>query len=161
YPRRRHPCLGVRARRIRRRPALGALPRIDRQCRREGGSPRRLRPRPPGSTLPFGRLTGRWLSPQAMVRSMGFEQRDDPYASARIAGEALQERMGGQPYDVALVMGSGWVPAADILGTADHEIKTTELPGFPPPAVAGHAGAIRSIPVAGHRALVFLGRTHL
>lgn len=92
---------------------------------------------------------------------MGDEQHQDPYASARIAGETLRERTGGQRYDVALVMGSGWVPAADVLGTADHEIKTTELPGFPPAAVAGHAGAIRSIAVAGQRALVFLGRTHL
>jgi purine-nucleoside phosphorylase len=37
----------------------------------------------------------------------------------------------------------------------------TELPGFLPPAVEGHAGRIRSLDVAGRRVLAFLGRTHL
>ena len=37
----------------------------------------------------------------------------------------------------------------------------TDLPGFPPPAVAGHAGRIRSVRIGGNLALVFLGRTHL
>src|SRR4029450_6627684 len=97
---------------------------------------------------------------QARVRSMGDEQREDPYASARIAGETLRERTGGQLYDVALVMGSGWVPAADVLGTADHEIKTTELPGFPPAAVAGPAGARGSVPGAGPPPPVLLGGAH-
>jgi purine-nucleoside phosphorylase len=61
---------------------------------------------------------------------------------------------------VALVMGSGWLPAAEMLGEASAEIATTDLPGFAPPAVEGHAGKIRSIDADGVRALVFLGRTH-
>ena len=36
----------------------------------------------------------------------------------------------------------------------------TDLPGFLPPAVEGHAGRIRSLDVAGIRVLAFLGRTH-
>lgn len=67
---------------------------------------------------------------------------------------------GHDRHDVALVMGSGWVTAADVLGEPAAEVKVTELPGFPPPTVAGHAGAIRSVPIGGKRALVFLGRTH-
>jgi purine-nucleoside phosphorylase len=64
-------------------------------------------------------------------------------------------------HDVALVLGSGWVPAIDALGTTVAELAVTELPGFLPPAVAGHAGRIRSLQVGDRRVLAFLGRTHL
>ena len=84
----------------------------------------------------------------------------DPYAVAQDAAARLRDLTGTDTHDVALVMGSGWVPAADVLGPPDTEIKVVELPGFPPPAVAGHAGAIRSVPVGGKHALVLLGRTH-
>jgi purine-nucleoside phosphorylase len=52
-------------------------------------------------------------------------------------------------------------PAADRLGAATAEIDVAALPGFAAPAVQGHVGKIRSIPVGGKRALVLLGRTHL
>jgi purine-nucleoside phosphorylase len=58
-------------------------------------------------------------------------------------------------------MGSGWVPAADALGEPVAEIPFTDLPGFAPPGVSGHAGMIRTVEADGKRALVFLGRTHL
>lgn len=64
-------------------------------------------------------------------------------------------------HDVALVMGSGWVPAADALGQAEHECAVTDLPGFLAPAVAGHAGRVRSLQVGAQRVMVLLGRTHL
>ncbi|WP_037605555.1 purine-nucleoside phosphorylase [Streptacidiphilus rugosus] len=83
-----------------------------------------------------------------------------PYDAAQAAAARLRELTDGQPHDVALVMGSGWVPAADELGTPDYEFAITELPGFPPPAVAGHAGKVRSIRIGDKRALIFLGRTH-
>src|SRR5262249_19147879 len=51
--------------------------------------------------------------------------------------------------------------AADALGAAQAEVPVTALPGFAPPAVAGHAGRIRSLFRHGHHVLVFLGRTHL
>ena len=57
-------------------------------------------------------------------------------------------------------MGSGWLPAAEALGDAIAEVTTTDLPGFAPPAVEGHAGKIRSIAAGDSKALVFLGRTH-
>ncbi|ALX05474.1 purine-nucleoside phosphorylase [Aeromicrobium erythreum] len=79
---------------------------------------------------------------------------------ARAAADALSERTGGAAHDVALVMGSGWLPAADALGTPDHEIALADLPGFSAPAVAGHGGTVRSVQVGERRALVFLGRTH-
>ncbi|MGW5353822.1 purine-nucleoside phosphorylase [Streptomyces sp. NPDC004031] len=85
----------------------------------------------------------------------------EPYAAADDAAARLRELTRAQTHDVALVLGSGWVPAADALGAPDVELAVTDLPGFPAPAVAGHAGQVRSVRVGGVRALVFLGRTHL
>ncbi len=73
----------------------------------------------------------------------------------------LAERTGVASHDVALVLGSGWLPAADALGEVTAELSTTELPGFAPPAVEGHAGKVRSVRAGGTDLLVFLGRTHL
>ncbi|GAA1160557.1 purine-nucleoside phosphorylase [Streptomyces hebeiensis] len=83
-----------------------------------------------------------------------------PHATADAAAERLRQLTGAATHDIALVMGSGWAPAVDALGTPEAEIPVTELPGFPPPAVAGHGGTIRSYRIAERRALVFLGRTH-
>lgn len=85
----------------------------------------------------------------------------DPAAAAQAAAAALATRTGVARHDVAIVLGSGWVPAIDALGTATAEFPVTELPGFLPPAVEGHAGRIRSLEVGGKRVLAFLGRTHL
>ena len=86
---------------------------------------------------------------------------DDPSDLARLAADRLRELTGVERHDVALVMGSGWVPAAEMLGEATAEVASTDLPGFAPPAVAGHAGTIRSIRSGERNLLVFLGRTHL
>lgn len=73
----------------------------------------------------------------------------------------LAERTGVDRHDVALVLGSGWLPAVDALGDTETELATTDLPGFAPPAVEGHAGRLRSVRSGDKRLLVFLGRTHL
>ncbi|MEP6599753.1 MAG: purine-nucleoside phosphorylase [Actinomycetota bacterium] len=86
---------------------------------------------------------------------------DDPAAAARAAAEELARLTGADRHDVAIVLGSGWVPAVDALGAAELELTVTDLPGFLPPAVEGHSGRIRSIVVSGRRVLAFLGRTHL
>jgi len=86
----------------------------------------------------------------------------DPYALASEAAARLRELTGADQHDVALVMGSGWVPAAELLGETVAELPVTELPGFHAAAVEGHAGTLRSVRVGDStRALVFLGRTHL
>lgn len=85
----------------------------------------------------------------------------DASALAARAADELRARTSTDSFDVALVMGSGWVPAADALGDPAAELLVTELPGFAPPAAEGHAGRIRAVEVGGRRALVFLGRTHL
>lgn len=85
---------------------------------------------------------------------------DDPAALATRAAEDLTAALGGN-HDVAVVMGSGWRPAADAFGEPLASVPIGELPGFTAPTVPGHGGEIRSVQVAGHRVLVFLGRTHL
>jgi purine-nucleoside phosphorylase len=82
-------------------------------------------------------------------------------AAASEAATELRSRTGVDGYDVALVMGSGWAPAADLLGDSTHELSAAELPGFLPPGVEGHSGTVRSISDGGRHALAFLGRTHL
>jgi purine-nucleoside phosphorylase len=86
---------------------------------------------------------------------------DDPYASAAASAEALRGLTGVTAFDAAVVLGSGWLPAADALGTPDAEIPTADLGGFPETTVPGHVPVVRSVAVGGARVLVFLGRTHL
>ena len=89
-------------------------------------------------------------------------QTADPYALARDAAHRIAELTGAPSHQVAVVLGSGWVPAADRIGTTVAELSVTDLPGFAPPAVEGHAGKVRSVVTdTGVRVLVFLGRTHL
>jgi purine-nucleoside phosphorylase len=87
----------------------------------------------------------------------------DPHAIAREAAVRLAELTGTTRHDVALVLGSGWAPAADLLGRTLTTIAATDLPGFFAPAVAGHCGTIRSVQIGNGagRALVFGTRTHL
>jgi purine-nucleoside phosphorylase len=76
------------------------------------------------------------------------------------AAGVLAERTGLDRHDVAVVLGSGWRPAADVLGAAATEIPMAELPGFVPPTAVGHGGTVRSVPIGDRRVLVLLGRTH-
>ena len=84
----------------------------------------------------------------------------DPQTLAKQAATKLAELTGVEQHDIALVLGSGWLPAVDALGEATAEIATTDLPGFTAAAVAGHSGKIRSIRSGDTNLLVFLSRTH-
>lgn len=85
---------------------------------------------------------------------------DNPADLAASAATAIAERTGHPTHDVAVVLGSGWRPAADVLGAADTEIPMAELPGFTAPSAQGHGGTVRSLEIGGRRVLVLLGRTH-
>jgi purine-nucleoside phosphorylase len=85
----------------------------------------------------------------------------DPYQAAQASAARLAELSGVDRHDVAVVLGSGWAPAADALGVTEAEIPLAELGGFPPPTVGGHSPAVRSVQAGDVRALVFLGRVHL
>jgi purine-nucleoside phosphorylase len=71
----------------------------------------------------------------------------DPFALAEESAARLAELSGVARHDVALVLGSGWAAAADRLGEVVAALAATDLPGFLPPAVVGHAGTVRSIAV--------------
>jgi purine-nucleoside phosphorylase len=89
----------------------------------------------------------------------------EPYGAAAASAARLAERTGQAGHDVAVVLGSGWAPAADALaaalGAAVTEVPVADLGGFAASTVPGHAGAVRSLVTDGLRLLVFLGRTHL
>ena len=84
----------------------------------------------------------------------------DPGQIAHDAASVLAERTGVPTHDIAVVLGSGWRPAADALGAPTIEIPFTTLPGFAAPQVIGHAGTLRSVQVGERHLLVLLGRTH-
>ena len=83
----------------------------------------------------------------------------DPASLAALAAGELTSALGG-PHDVAVVMGSGWAPAADAFGPASGSIAIGELPGFAAPTAVGHGGEVRSVRVGDRGVLLFLGRTH-
>ncbi len=91
----------------------------------------------------------------------------DPAVVARAAADRLAELTGVPRHDVALVLGSGWAPAADLLGETLAQVQNTDLPGFAAATVAGHSGTVRSVRIgdrsdsSDRRALVFGTRTHL
>ncbi len=81
--------------------------------------------------------------------------------TAKRAAAAIAERSRVERHHIAVVLGSGWRPAADVIGPPDAEIPMAELPGFLAPTVVGHGGTVRSIALGDRRVLVLLGRTHL
>ena len=84
---------------------------------------------------------------------------EDPFAAAAASADRLTALTG--PHDAAVVLGSGWTPAADAIGTAQTEIPLAELGGFPASTVPGHTPTVRSVAAGTVRVLVFLGRVHL
>jgi purine-nucleoside phosphorylase len=84
---------------------------------------------------------------------------DDPFAVAAASAARLVALAGR--HDIAVVLGSGWAPAADAIGVAEAEIPLSELGGFGEPSVTGHTPTVRSVGAGPRRVLVFLGRVHL
>jgi purine-nucleoside phosphorylase len=86
----------------------------------------------------------------------------DPMDVARAAAAVIAERTGAPRHDVALVLGSGWGQAGDLVGETLASIEQDEVPGFARASVAGHSGVMRSVAIGetGRRALVYGTRTH-
>ncbi len=83
------------------------------------------------------------------------------YDEAYAAAATLAELTGADRHDAVVVLGSGWGPAAEAFGEPVAAFPMTRLPGFRVPVAEGHRGEVRSVPLGGHRVLLFLGRTHL
>ncbi|OKL53445.1 purine-nucleoside phosphorylase [Bowdeniella nasicola] len=86
----------------------------------------------------------------------------DPRALAAEAAQAIAYATGVAKHDIALVLGSGWGGAAELLGDVVAEVPAEDIPGFRKAAVVGHGGTITSIKIAGTdaHALVLGARTH-
>ncbi len=94
----------------------------------------------------------------------------DPYAAAQASAANLALLTGQPEHDVAVVLGSGWAPAADAIcapgGSSPRASTIAEFPledlgGFAQPSVPGHLAMARSLAIGSVRVLVYLGRTHL
>ncbi len=80
---------------------------------------------------------------------------------AAAAAAYIAEHTGVASHDTALVLGSGWGEAAELIGETTATLNATDIPGFSAPAVQGHVGTVRSVlTTAGKRALVLGARTH-
>ncbi|MCA4133641.1 purine-nucleoside phosphorylase [Arthrobacter sp. M4] len=85
----------------------------------------------------------------------------DPFEAASTAADYIASETGVETHDVALILGSGWGGAADLIGETTATLTASEVPGFSAPAVEGHVGTIRSVLTKdGKRALVLGARTH-
>jgi purine-nucleoside phosphorylase len=88
-------------------------------------------------------------------------QSAEPFALAQAAADHIASATGVAQHDIALVLGSGWGGAADLIGETTATLPAHDVPGFSAPAVEGHVGTIRSVRAAdGKRALVLGARTH-
>lgn len=81
------------------------------------------------------------------------------YEELQAATATVADHTGRPSHNVALVLGSG---LSDYAGTLPGaiELPYTDLPGFPVPQVAGHAGSLYSAEFEEGAALVFAGRVH-
>jgi len=71
----------------------------------------------------------------------------------------LENKLAGFKPEIALIVGSGLGGVTDAL-SKPVTISYTEIPGFPQPRVAGHAGKLLAAELGGKRLLIFSGRFH-
>ncbi|MCZ2404866.1 purine-nucleoside phosphorylase [Paenarthrobacter sp. Z7-10] len=85
-----------------------------------------------------------------------------PFEQAKRAADYIAAHTQVPVHDVALVLGSGWGEAAELIGETTATLAAADIPGFSAPAVQGHVGTIRSVLTPqGKRVLVLGARTHL
>ena len=83
-----------------------------------------------------------------------------PFEAAEASAAALAAATGVGHHDIAVVLGSGWKPAADRMGEVVAELPMTDLGGFPETNVVGHGTTVRSIRNGERNLLAFGGRVH-
>jgi purine-nucleoside phosphorylase len=82
---------------------------------------------------------------------------DTALEAAAEAASVLAQRTGVERHDIALILGSGWGGAADLIGDEVASIEAAEIPGYDAHAVAGHSSLIRSLRTPDGRAVLVLG----
>lgn len=78
-------------------------------------------------------------------------------ALARAAASVIAKRTGVMRHDVALVLGSGWGGAAELIGEQVAEVEAADIPGFSAPSVPGHHATLRSLRTPSGLAVLVLG----
>ena len=85
----------------------------------------------------------------------------DPFARAEASAANLRQLTGASHFDTAVVLGSGWLAAADAIGAQEVEIPLADLGGFEEPTTQGHTPSVRYLKKSNHGVLLFLGRVHM
>ncbi len=81
----------------------------------------------------------------------------DAHVAAAEAAAALATLTGVDGHDVALILGSGWGGAADLVGEQIASIPASDVPGFEAHSVPGHSPTLRSLRTQDGRAVLVLG----
>jgi len=82
---------------------------------------------------------------------------DTALNDAAEAAAVLASRTGVAHHDIALILGSGWGGAADLIGEEVASVEASEIPGYDAHAVAGHSSLMRSLRTPDGRAVLVLG----
>jgi purine-nucleoside phosphorylase len=79
------------------------------------------------------------------------------HALAAQAAALLADRTGIPSHDLALILGSGWGGAAELIGDEVASVEAFDIPGFTGHAVAGHHSTFRSLVTKGGKRVLVLG----
>jgi len=86
---------------------------------------------------------------------------DKAFELASESAAQLASATGVDRHDIALVLGSGWGGAADLIGEEVASVPADQISGFDTHAVAGHSAVFRSLRSPnGKRVLVLAARQH-
>ncbi len=99
---------------------------------------------------------------RGLRRDTLYSQRmDDAAKRAGHSARELARRIGIEHHDVLVVLGSGLVGVAELLGVEEDWVPLDTLPFFPTYTAAGHHAYGWSVVLGGQRLLVLGGRSHL
>src|SRR3984957_3416828 len=101
------------------------------------------------------------ISPMSDETALTSPSATDPFTRAEASAAALRRRTGVDRFDAVVVLGSGWLAAAEAIGATEAEVSLADLGGFKQPSVKGHTPSVRYIRKDQLRILLFLGRIHL
>lgn len=80
--------------------------------------------------------------------------------SARHTADVIRSKVGAVAPEAAIILGSGLGRLADRI-TDRVTVPYQEVPGFPPPTVVGHSGAVIAGTLGGRRVVALSGRFHM
>ena len=91
------------------------------------------------------KLLANYLRGLGHARLSGLLEGRSGGAAVALAHATEAEVTGPQSHRIAVVLGSGWGGAAELIGETTHTVPTADLPGFAAPSVPGHNPTVRSV----------------